>query len=158
MKSSMKKNYSIYHEKPSDFSEPIREGACCVCEYENTILMLKRHSTKWEGNTWNVPGGKVERNETPLLAAIRETYEEAGIVVVEECIDHLGPLYVRSGDGEHCLHIFRAKLLNQPKIVLQEEESTEYLWKTLQEAFDLPLIAGGIEVLEMYQNFKNSRS
>ncbi|WP_431881969.1 NUDIX domain-containing protein [Micromonospora chalcea] len=39
------------------------------------LLLIKRG----DGHGWAVPGGKVEANETPLDAAIRELEEEAGV-------------------------------------------------------------------------------
>lgn len=45
---------------------------------ERQRVLLVRHS---EGNRWTCPGGMIEPNETPANAAVRETWEEAGIHV-----------------------------------------------------------------------------
>ncbi len=43
---------------------------------QDEILLIKN----WIGkNEWEMPGGGVSRNETPLHAAIREVHEETGI-------------------------------------------------------------------------------
>ncbi len=41
-------------------------------------VLLARHST---GDVWVMPGGAVEPEETPADAAIRETWEETGLLV-----------------------------------------------------------------------------
>ena len=41
-------------------------------------VLLVRHC---EGNLWTAPGGMIEPHETPANAAVRETWEEAGLFV-----------------------------------------------------------------------------
>ena len=48
--------------------------------YQDKYLLLNRDKPTWMG-CWNGVGGKIEGNETPVEAAIRETYEETGIKV-----------------------------------------------------------------------------
>lgn len=52
---------------------------------------------------WDIPKGKIEDNETPIEAAIRETYEEAGIVVFPYELKDLGMVPYRQGKQ---LHLF----------------------------------------------------
>jgi ADP-ribose pyrophosphatase YjhB (NUDIX family) len=55
------------------------EGAhVLVREEEGRILVVR---TTYLGPGWMLPGGRVERSETPHAAAIRETREETGIEV-----------------------------------------------------------------------------
>ncbi len=49
-------------------------------------LMHKRPLNKHHGGLWEFPGGKVESEESPRLALVRELEEELGIRVrVEDC-------------------------------------------------------------------------
>ena len=49
---------------------------------ENKTLLLKRPNwIKWAPGKWAFPGGKIEKGETTLAAAIRETYEETQLAV-----------------------------------------------------------------------------
>lgn len=43
------------------------------------VLLLKR-AKGTNKNTWSLPGGKLEKNETELQAAIRESIEECGTI------------------------------------------------------------------------------
>ncbi|HVE50160.1 MAG TPA: NUDIX domain-containing protein [Casimicrobiaceae bacterium] len=45
---------------------------------EQKRVLLVRHI---EGDVWTTPGGLIEPHETPADAAVRETFEETGLVV-----------------------------------------------------------------------------
>ena len=44
----------------------------------NGRVLLVRHA---DGDVWTTPGGMIEPEETPANAAVRETWEETGLVV-----------------------------------------------------------------------------
>ena len=68
-------NYEIFLAPPSDFS-PCMEASGVYCECKDKILLVKRQGHKSQANRWGVPAGKLEKNENPLAAAIREFKEE----------------------------------------------------------------------------------
>ncbi len=43
--------------------------------------MLRRANTGWRDGSWTVPAGHVEKKEGPIAAAVRELYEETGLIV-----------------------------------------------------------------------------
>lgn len=45
-----------------------------VSEYKGKWIFCKQKNK----DTWELPGGKIEKEETPLAAAKRELYEETG--------------------------------------------------------------------------------
>ena len=57
---------------------PKTAGAKCIVKHENKILMIKNNYGR--GN-WTFPGGKIEKDESPNLAAIREVWEEVEIKI-----------------------------------------------------------------------------
>ena len=52
----------------------------------NEILLSKRPKNKHLGGYWEFPGGKIETNETPEQAIIREIKEELNIDINNKCI------------------------------------------------------------------------
>jgi 8-oxo-dGTP diphosphatase len=55
----------------------------CLCYHNDKILMVLRNRPGHPAhNKWELPGGKVEFSEHPLLTAKRETREETGYDVI----------------------------------------------------------------------------
>ena len=55
--------------------------------------------------SWELPGGFIEPDETPALAAIRELKEETGLICEEEHLIHLGTFFPSPGllSGKLCI-------------------------------------------------------
>jgi 8-oxo-dGTP diphosphatase len=69
------KRQLIFH--PAPFHPPFRPFAAMVFVWDNDRTLLCRIP----GRGWCIPSGRVEGNETGEDAAIREAYEEGGVVV-----------------------------------------------------------------------------
>ncbi len=88
--------------------------ACALVDADNRVLIAKRPPGRHMAGLWEFPGGKIEPDERPEDALIRELAEELGIDVTESCLAPLTfashayddfhllmPLYVcRQWDGE----------------------------------------------------------
>ena len=146
--------YSVYIKKPDDFTST-REAAGCYCEWQDKILLLKRNSDKEQGNTWGIPGGKIDFGENARMAVIREVSEEVALYIDDEGLLELGKLYCRLPHVDYIFHVFRKRFFEQPNIILGLDEHCEARWVTPTEALQLPLIAGGIEALEFYREKSN---
>ena len=61
--------------------------AAAILVHDGMLLIAKRRSTARLPNLWDLPGGKVEPNETPRECLKRELREEFGIdVTVKEYV------------------------------------------------------------------------
>jgi 8-oxo-dGTP pyrophosphatase MutT (NUDIX family) len=77
-----------------------------VLNKRDEVLILKRPpGVDWSPDKWALPGGKLEENETPLTAAIRETKEETTLDVrklkiINLILDNpIAPYYTRHYTG-----------------------------------------------------------
>lgn len=63
--------------------EVVPKGAGVMLFDKNRrLLLLKRAAVSvWMPEKWGLPGGKIEKDELPSSAAIRETQEETGLMV-----------------------------------------------------------------------------
>lgn len=90
-----------------------RISAGCLFFNEKGHLLVVNPTYK---KTWEIPGGVVEKNESPREAAVREVYEELGLICqVEEL---LGVDFCDESDTRtESLHfIFRGPLLSAEQI------------------------------------------
>lgn len=91
------------------------------------ILLTRRHPDKSSGGCFESTGGCICAGEEPLPSAMRELFEETGIVA-----DRLLPLSVDMidlpGDPVICWSYLLYRDLDVKELTLQAEEVTEALW------------------------------
>ena len=61
-------------------------SAVVLVDKDGKILITKRPRGKSMAGLWEFPGGKIEKNETPEKALIRELYEELDIEIENSCL------------------------------------------------------------------------
>lgn len=145
----------IYPYKPHLESEAPLVVAGGVLVHEEKFLLLKRHPEKPYGHHWNLPAGKVEKNEDPQLGAQREIHEETGIFIPIENLVPLHIFYIKRGKIFIEFHIYKSFFQNRPEVNLKLDENTDAIWSSHEEAITLPLLGGGKEILDFcVSNFK----
>lgn len=88
-------------------------------------------------NSWLVPGGVVEEEESPREAVIREAREELGLELESVsflCVDYCKDC---SAKGESLQFVFTGETLNKDRIngiKIQEEELEEYRFVKKEES------------------------
>src|SRR5947209_12506998 len=89
---------------------PLSIGAGAIIVHEGRVLLVRNIRGVTRGR-YLLPAGRVNANELPDQAAIRETFEETGLRVEIEGL--LGVRIWVMDDGEHnYFFMFRAKLLS----------------------------------------------
>ncbi len=79
----------------------LREGGICK------ILLVKQFRYLYGKEIWEIPAGKLELGEDPLLAAKRELEEETGYIDGE--LVPLLKIYPSVGYTDEVIHVFEAK-------------------------------------------------
>lgn len=124
--------------------------ALCLCVFKKTFLLLLRHPQKPLGLLWDIPGGKLLPNESPLSGAIRELEEETGIRTTPDELKNLGS-YLISYEGKlyqfyTFLHVMNTK---EEHITLSDREHIAFTWMPHSQIDSLDLLEGGPQLIEI---------
>lgn len=114
-----------------------------VTNEEGKFLLIRHKKLQ----KWLPPGGHIEANERPDVAALREVKEETGIDVILEgekfprdtdCVRPYGIQMnvIKAGEHEHMDIIFKAKPVKNVKLILNEEETEGINWFSIDEILD----------------------
>lgn len=131
-------NAAIFKEMPENF-KPKFEIVGSFIEVDGKILLLHRQDHKAQGNTWAIPGGKIDKGETPVDASIRETFEETGYLL--DTVDYLGFVYIKYEKYDFIYHMTMAKPEVDPsKVSINFKESKGFTWMTPIQALEMNLM------------------
>lgn len=132
----------MIYPQPTPQFKPLIEVAAMFIDDNDHILLLHRQKNKSQGNKWGIPGGKIEKGETALEAAIRETKEETGFDVSDQTIENLGAVYIEYDEINHFVyHMFRTKLKSDPWAVqINFEAHKGFTWVTPCDALKMDLL------------------
>lgn len=110
--------------------------ACALVDGDGRVLVAQRPEGKPMAGLWEFPGGKVEPQETPEAALIRELKEELSIDVTAAC---LAPLSFAS-------HAYADLHLLMPLYICRKwdgqiiaKEGQEVMWKRPRDLFELAM-------------------
>ncbi|MEK7108993.1 MAG: 8-oxo-dGTP diphosphatase [Patescibacteria group bacterium] len=89
-----------------------QETLLFVLDRANGKLLLAMKKVRFGAGKYNGTGGHVEEGETPVAAAVRETFEEAGVTVLPEHAEPRGAIHFSfegKPDWERLVHVFLAE-------------------------------------------------
>jgi len=84
------------------------------------VMMLRQYRYPVQEILWEVPAGKIDRDETHLQAAERELFEETGLKAGN--LHYLGFCYPAVGYSNEAIHIYAATELQELKNDTDEDE------------------------------------
>ncbi|PLT28418.1 ADP-ribose pyrophosphatase [Peribacillus deserti] len=100
---------------------------------ENKIVLVEQYRKPMERTLVEIPAGKLEKGEDPLITAVRELEEETGY----ECekMEYLTGFYTSPGFADELIHVYLATGLNKKENAasLDEDEFVEILEVTREE-------------------------
>ncbi|OGG59756.1 hypothetical protein A2765_04170 [Candidatus Kaiserbacteria bacterium RIFCSPHIGHO2_01_FULL_56_24] len=139
----------IFKEPPVDFNKQFDIVGCYVM-HEDRFLMLHRHAWKPNGNTWGLPAGKRDGEESLLHAMQRELREETGIRVLESELRYFDHVSVRHDEHDFRYHMFSLSFDEALEIQLSESEHQAFRWVTPNETLSMPLVHDQDECIRMF--------
>jgi len=122
--------------------------AAALINPQNEILLAQRPAGKRLAGKWEFPGGKVEKDESPEQALVRELDEELGIKVA---LSDLEPFWFLSHDyvAEFGFHLLMPVYLCRTwQGVPQAKEHAAIVWKRPATMHELPMIEADAELVE----------
>ena len=100
--------------------------------YGDRFLLVKNSYR----HLYSLPGGLINRGETPLAAAIRESREEVGIQLQA---DQLRPAHFLCDSYQGTAHLYEIHLAEQPCVTIDRREIVWADFVTVPEALTRPL-------------------
>jgi len=118
-------------------------GAAVVAlDAEGRICLLRQYRHAVGGWLWELPAGKLDNAEAPLLCAQRELEEEAGLRAADW--QSLGKIVSSPGVFTEVIHLYLARTLTAVPTRMEEHEVIEVHWLPWAEALRMAQ-AGEIE-------------
>jgi ADP-ribose pyrophosphatase len=104
---------------------------------EGKIVMVEQYRKALEKSIVEIPAGKLEPGEEPIITAARELEEETGYGCEE--LEHLISFYTSPGFADELVHLYIAKNITRIEEAreLDEDEFVELLEVTVEEALVL---------------------
>jgi 8-oxo-dGTP diphosphatase len=116
-----------------DYAQKVLASGCILRDHSGRILLVKpMYKPGWE-----IPGGMLEANESPVQACLREAREEIGLEVNLGrllCVDYVG---VQIAPLERLMFVFDAGIISDlevAQIVLPADELSEFRFVTPSES------------------------
>ena len=118
-------------------------GVCVVALTDNDeVYLVRQFRYPYKDVIWEIPAGKRDGDEEPMLGAVRELKEETGTTA--DTIIPIGELYPSPGYCGEIIYMFAAKGLHQGENCLDEDEFLEAEKVPLEKVIDM-IMSGEIK-------------
>lgn len=124
-------------------------SAVAMIDPDGRILLAQRPKGKSMAGLWEFPGGKVEADETPEQALVRELKEELGIDTWESCLAPLS-FASHSYDDFHLLMPLFACRKWEGQVKPQEGQTLK--WVHVNQLRDYPMPPADIPLIAMLRD------
>lgn len=113
------------------------------------LLTLRSSNIKSHSGQISFPGGRAENNETPIETAIRETFEETGVIIKEkQVVGQLSKLFVPPSNN--LIQPVIAYLDSKPELHINPDEVEETFYISLESITNDNLLKTEKRMLDKY--------
>ena len=109
-------------------------GASVLSVREGKVVLVRQFRYAYGEELLELPAGKLERGEDPMLAAKRELEEEAGLKAQE--LKHLLTLYPSPGYSDEKIYLYEALGAEETSQHLDEDEFLNVVYLPVEEAIE----------------------
>jgi 8-oxo-dGTP diphosphatase len=113
----------------------IQLAGCVIADDYGRVLLL--HRSTGDYSHWELPGGKIEREESPEQAAVREIQEELGVDV--QLVKLLGDVEFEDNEREFHFTWFQAEITHGEPKVCEPETFDDLDYFELEDMLSLAL-------------------
>ncbi len=100
-----------------------------ILEKNSQLLLLLRQNTKFFSGYYGLMGGKIEENESPTAALIREAYEEIGLTITAENLHFVHCLSFKNETNDKVLAlVFKITNWHGEPINKEPDKCAELTW------------------------------
>lgn len=124
----------------------VRSRVLIICD--DQVLLIRG----WlNNNKFGLAGGGCKKGEAIETSAVREVYEETGIVIAESSLVKLGSRTHKEKGLQYKARFFLVKLSEKPELKLPWYEIIEARWVNLSEVHNFTLNPETVFALKRYQ-------
>lgn len=117
--------------------------AAIITNSEGKILIAQRNLKKSQGGLWEFPGGKIELNETPEEAIVREIKEELNMEI--KCNNYFDEKIYEYPDKTIKLIALNCSMISDKYEVLEHEKIA---WINLDEFYNFDFAPADVYFVE----------
>jgi 8-oxo-dGTP diphosphatase len=124
-------------------------SAVALIDKDGRVLIAQRPEGKSMAGLWEFPGGKIEPNETPEAALVRELNEELGIETWDSC---LAPLTFASHSYDDFHLVMPLFVCRKWAGIVQPKEGQTLKWVDAKALKDYPMPAADIPIISILRD------
>ena len=110
-------------------------GVCIIAFVDGKIPLVRQYRYALGKEFLELPAGKLEKNENPENAAIREFEEEVGYKILE--LKKLGSIIPTCGYSNEVIHLYFAKNIEKTHTHYDSDESIDICFYTIEEVLQM---------------------
>lgn len=124
--------------------------AAALVDADGRVLLTQRPEGKSLAGLWEFPGGKLEPDETPEAALIRELHEELGIALCPTCF---APLSFVSHAYEQFHLLMLLYVAHRWEGIPQSREGQAMTWKRPRDMRAMPMPPADIPLIPALEEY-----